>query len=187
MANITILETSDRLDSGSADSVRLRRQGRVPAVIYGGDHESTPISLEVRAIDRLIDGKRLHGMHRLRLDGRVVLAVIKELEWDAYESQVLQLEFQRVRRGEVVTVELPIELHGLSERDRADGVLAQDLQSVEIQCAVEAIPEEIELNVTDMKIGDEVRVRDLSLPDGVRAVTDEDHLVLTIVETIDKE
>ncbi len=178
MAEVKLVAELGRT-TGSSASRRLRHVGRVPAVLYG--HGMDPLSVSVVARD-LRTALTVHGLNQvLTLDvgGSDHLVLARQLQRHPLRHTLAHVDFQVVRRDEVVTAEVPVVLVGTAvsvERER--GVLEHSLSSLSIRSTPEQIPQEITVDVTDLEVGGFVRVRDLVLPPGVTTDIDPDEPVV---------
>lgn len=178
MAEVKLVAELGRT-TGSSASRRLRHDGRVPAVLYG--HGMDPLSVSVVARD-LRTALTVHGLNQvLTLDvgGSDHLVLARQLQRHPLRHTLAHVDFQVVRRDEVVTAEVPVVLVGTAvsvERER--GVLEHSLSSLSIRSTPERIPQEITVDVSDLEVGEFVRVRDLVLPPGVTTDIDPDEPVV---------
>lgn len=178
MAEVKLVAELGRT-TGSSASRRLRHDGRVPAVLYG--HGMDPLSVSVVARD-LRTALTVHGLNQvLTLDvgGSDHLVLARQLQRHPLRHTLAHVDFQVVRRDEVVTAEVPVVLVGTAvsvERER--GVLEHSLSSLSIRSTPEQIPQEITVDVSDLEVGEFVRVRDLVLPPGVTTDIDPDEPVV---------
>lgn len=173
------LTTAKRTELGSLNVRRLRREGYVPAVVYGRGEESTPIKIPEREILSLI----AHGGHIFKLTGDLKDDVmIKDVQWNAFGTEVLHLDFLRIRADEVVELEIQIELVGEAPGTHSGGVVRQFLHEVEIQCPANAVPDRLELSINELELGQALTAADIPLPEGAKLVTDPDTTVVTCEE-----
>lgn len=173
MADITLnVEQSRPL--GSRPSGRLRAEGRIPAVIYG--HGMEPIAVSVGARDlrnALSTEAGLNALLSLKMGKTTHLAIAKELQRHPVRQNVTHVDFQVVRRDEIVTAEVRIALVGDAEAvHRADGTVDQEMLSLQIKAKPGDVPAAVEVNVSGMQIGDHLVVSDIKLPEGVTTEVD---------------
>ncbi|HEM47416.1 MAG TPA: 50S ribosomal protein L25, partial [Alphaproteobacteria bacterium] len=109
-----------------------------------------------------------------------IRALVSELQTHPYKPEVLHVDFQQIHAGETVTVEVPIRLTGTAEGVRAGGVLQHVLHTVELEVAMENIPEAIEVDVSALEIGESVHVGELTVPEGVELLVDAERTVCTV-------
>ncbi len=151
----------------------------MPAVVYGRGEGSTAIKIPEKEIRSLI----AHGGHIFKLTGDLKDDVmIKDVHWNAFGTEVLHMDFLRIRADEVVELELQIELVGEAPGTHAGGVVRQFLHEVEIQCPANAVPDRLELSINELELGQALTAADIDLPEGARLVTDPETTVVTCEE-----
>jgi large subunit ribosomal protein L25 len=174
---------------GKGVARKLRRAGRIPAVCYGARQEAVPISLDPRALSRLLS-KSHAGMNTLidlrveggggPIDGQVVL--LKELQRDPVSGHYLHADLYAVELDKTVQVSVRIHLTGTPEGVRLEGcILDQNLREVELECLPRAIPDELVLDVTALRLNQSVHVRDIPLPEGVTLLSDPGLAVASVI------
>ena len=155
--------------TGSRSSGRSRREGKIPAVVYG--HGIDPLSVSVNARElrhALTTEAGLNALLELQVDGSKHLTMAKSIQRDPVRNTVIHVDFQIVSRDEIVTAEVAIELVGDAEEvHRGGGVVDQSLFTLTVHATPDRIPHQIDIDVSELKIGDSIRVEDLKLPEGV--------------------
>jgi large subunit ribosomal protein L25 len=182
MAESLVLETQPREGRGTQAARRLRRQGLVPAVVYGHKEATVAIALSLEELDNAIR----HGVRvvDLRTDGKDQKAFIKEVQWDHLGKQVLHVDFARVAEDERIVVTVPLELRGNAPGVNAGGILDQPIHTLSVECLAISIPESVRVNIGELQIGASIYVRDLVLPPGVKAMTDLDVIVVHVTTPV---
>ncbi|HSH45158.1 MAG TPA: 50S ribosomal protein L25/general stress protein Ctc [Longimicrobiales bacterium] len=185
MAENAKLKATLRDETGKSAARRMRREGRIPAVIYGTGEETRSLTLDAHDFELLVKRHALDTtLVELSIEGakskKPVRALVSEVQSHPYRPEVLHVDFLQIHAGERVTVEVPIRITGTAEGVRAGGVLQHVLHELEMECAVESIPEAIEVDVTTLDIGDSVHVAELALPEGVEVLVDQDRTVCTV-------
>ena len=165
------LKAEARQDVGKGASRRLRRAGRVPAVIYGGHQDPLALTLEHDSIIHQLDNEAFYSsVLSINVGGRTEKAVLRDLQRHPYKPAVLHMDFQRVSEDEAIRVHVP--LHFLNEEKckgvRQDGgVLSHQIIEVEVSCLPRDLPEFIEVDVADLGMGETLHLSELRLPEGV--------------------
>ena len=181
MADIVLLAESGRR-GGTRESRRLRRDGRIPAVVYGHGIEPIPVSVDARELRVALGGEAgSWALLSLRVadGGGNHLAMARQLQRDPVRHTVIHVDFQVVGRDEVVTAEVPLILIGEALAvHRGDGMVDQELQAVPIKAKPADLPPHLELDISDMEIGDSFRASELKLPPGVELDVDGDSVVV---------
>jgi large subunit ribosomal protein L25 len=178
MAEVKLVAELGRT-TGSSSSRRLRTAGRVPGVIYG--HGMAPLSLSVVARD-LRTALSVHGLNQvltLEVDGTDHLVLARQLQRHPVRHTLSHVDFQVVRRDEIVHAEVPVVMTGTAVKvERERGLLEHVLTSLSVRSTPEQIPQEIAIDVSELEVGSSVRVRDLQLPKGVTTEVDPDEIVI---------
>jgi len=175
------LKADIRTKAGSNATAALRKQGKLPAVIYG--HKQEPVSIAVDTHD-FIEG--LHHGHRLfsiAMGGKNETVLVKDLQYDYLGKDVIHADLIRVDLSERVTVEVPLSFRGVAKGTLSGGILEESLTELSIECGVTAIPESIPVSVRDLNIGDALHARDIVLPAGCVLMTPPDALVVICHES----
>jgi large subunit ribosomal protein L25 len=189
--NIRELSVEPRTALGKGAVGRLRRNGLVPAVLYGSGHAPLTLSVSPAEVQRTIHGHGAGGVLvnlKLAGDAEPRTAVVRELQYDPDRDTLIHNDFQAVRMDEQITVEVPIHVTGEAAgvRDQS-GVLALLLRTVEVSCLPSLIPDRIDVDVSSLRIHDVVTVADLQLPEGVRVTTPSAQPVATVAPPMAEE
>lgn len=182
MATNAVLKAESRTDRGKNAARRLRAAGRIPAVLYGHGEEPRAVSIDARELDHLFSRIAVEStLIQLELDGRPGGRVlVREVQVHPYKPQVLHVDLYLVHEGERINVEVPIRLVGNSEGVREGGILDHIRHTITVRCLPDQIPEAIDVDVTALKIGDSIHVRDVVLPKGVELHDDPDDTICTV-------
>jgi len=163
-----VLDVEKREQVGSSATQRLRRSGRVPAVLYGHGEANEHLSVPAKQVKTLLR----HHSKTVELAGDVKeTALVSQVQWDPLGIEVLHLDLIRVNLKELVQVTVAVHRQGDAEGVRQGGLLIDNLHEVEIECSAGQIPENVVLNVTDLELGAHKTAADLDLPEGVTLVT----------------
>ncbi len=175
--HISVLKGETRAGLGGRATGRLRREGWVPAVLYGHGEENVHFRVREDDITQLI--QEGHHMMSLDLGGQASHSLLKDIQFDTLGERVIHVDFARVDLDEVVTTSVPLRIHGSPKGVAAGGVLDVAHHELEIRGKVLALPEYLEVEIGELLIGQSVRARELVLPSGVTVLLDpEDPVVL---------
>ena len=165
---------------GSAEARRLRAAGKVPGVLYGHGIEPIPLAVGSRDLRAaLTSDSGLNALISLDVDGTKHLAMARQLQRHPVRRTVDHIDFVIVRRDEVVTAEVPVHLAGEAAAVyRADGLVEQQLFTLEVHAKPADIPNAIEVDISGLEIGGAIRVGDLTLPSGVTTELDAEEPVV---------
>ncbi len=175
MAKTLSLEAQIRAHTGTKSAAAVRRQGRIPAVVYG--HEQQPVAISLDAHD-FAEGLH-HGVRLmdLSIDGKAEKAIIKALQYDHLGREVIHADLMRVDVTEIIKVVVPVELKGTPKGAQEGGVLTAHMSRLEVQCLAINIPEVIIVPVKDMNVDDAIHAGQVQLPEGVTLVTPAEVLI----------
>ena len=170
------LEVVPRKATGTRECRRLRRQGLVPAVLYGHGEKCVGLAAKREAIEAVVR----HGSRIVELKGAVKeSALVRELQWDTYGIEPIHLDLLRVSKSDRIKVKVPIDLKGEAPGHRAGGIVTLLLHEIEIECTPDTIPEKIHAQVGKLDLGGVIKVHDLDLPKGARVVAEGDETVVS--------
>ncbi len=161
------VKATQRTDTGKGKVGRLRRNGTLPAVMYGHGEPSLMLAMSAHEFNRLLDQIRGHSpIVDVEVDGAPAQkCVIKTLQRNPMTGALLHVDFQQVHPGEKVTMNVPVIVHGAAEGVKQGGMLDHVLRQVPVHAAIDAIPERFEIDVTSLKIGHSIHIKDLGRPD----------------------
>ena len=178
MADDLKISAETRTQFGKGAARRIRRDDKVPAVIYG--HGNEPVHLTLPGHDTMMALK--HGgsnaLLYIDLEGKTYIALTKQVQADPIKGFLEHIDFVEVKKGEKVTVEIPVHVLGES---KADAMTVTELNTVTVEAEATNIPEYIEVSVEDAEVGFHVLAKDLALPEGSLLLTDDDALVVNVV------
>ncbi|MCE9612429.1 MAG: 50S ribosomal protein L25/general stress protein Ctc [Chthoniobacter sp.] len=186
MAKQLQINAQIRLETGRSAVKKIKQQGRVPAVVYGGHDKPISLSLNAREIGNLLaHATSEHVLVDLEIqDGDAKtkrLALIQEVQHDPIKRNVLHVDFHAVRADEMLHSQIPIEAFGEADGVKNfGGLLELNMHSIEIECLPKDLPEIIRLDVSALGIGDAIHIKDIQLPAGVTARGDGDLTVIRV-------
>lgn len=183
MTTRVTLQAKSRTDTGKGAARTLRRQGYIPGVIYGHGEQTRACQVERKQVEKLLtSGSSESTIIDLKLeDGATSSVLIREVQVHPYRSEVLHIDFLAVRKGEKVKLEVPVRLVGLSPGVKEGGIMEHLRHDVEIRCIPSKIPEALDLEISEMDIGDSVTVADLEVPEDVEILTDAAATIASVV------
>ena len=175
-----------RTETGTGASRRLRREDKVPAILYGADKEAASIVL---AHKDMIKAQEDEGFYThiltLNIGGESVEAILKDIQRHPFKPKITHLDFQRVDASHKLHTKVPVHFIGEEKVTKAGNTVVHQLTEIVITCLPKALPEFIEVNVSDLVAGDSIHLSDLKLPSGVSSVelakgADHDQSVVTV-------
>jgi len=185
MSDALTLPAEGRDRAGKGASRALRREGRVPAVIYGGKEEPTSIHIEERLLARhLGTGHFMNSIVMIEHGGKTIRTLPKDVAFHPVNDRPLHVDFLRLSKDAKVDVNVPVVFinEEASPGLKKGGVLNVVRHELELVCEADKIPGEIQIDVTGLEVGDSIHISHLKLPEGsVSAITDRDFTIATIV------
>jgi large subunit ribosomal protein L25 len=184
MADTITFDAQAREGTGKGPARQLRRDGRVPAIIYGEHKDQQMISLEARALRRQLTNPRFFStLCSLELSGESIRVLPREVQLHPVTDNPIHADFVRVSRGTTITVEVQVVF--LNEETspglKRGGVLNVVRREIELVCPADSIPGQIELDLATADIGDSLHISQVTLPEGVHpTITDRDFTIATI-------
>lgn len=188
-----VVEASKRTDLGKNASRRLRSAGMVPAVLYGGEGGVQSLTVDPKIIEAILHSEAGENtLFGLKINpGGVVpgRVMIKEHQIDPITDRVTHADFMRIAMDKAIRVQVAIHHVGIAKGVKLQGgILDHPLREVEVECLPADIPERIEVDITELDLGKSLRVSDLTVPPGVKILTDPGMAFISVVApTIEKE
>jgi len=197
MSNELTLEAQSRSDVGKGASRRLRREGaRVPAIIYGAGKDAQQISVELRHIVKALENEGFYNqIIDLVVDGKAEDVILRALQRHPSKGVPMHADFMRVDATQALTLTIGITLVNEEECEGVrleNGLLTRNLTDIEISCLPKNIPETLELDVANLKVGESLHLSDIALPEGVEIPVlqhgeEYDQPVVSVIEQREEE
>ena len=185
MSDALTLPAETRERAGKGASRALRREGRVPAVIYGGKEEPTMIHVELKELVKQLDtGHFMNSIVEIELNGKKVKTIPKDVSLHPVKDRPEHVDFFRLAKGGKIEVQVPVVFinEEASPGLKKGGVLNVVRHELELVCDNDKIPGEIEIDVTGKEVGDSIHISEVTLPAGAEsAITDRDFTIATLV------
>ena len=182
MAQTVTLGAARRSDAGKGAARQMRLSGRIPAVIYGHGRAPESLSLGEAELERVLKGLEVgSALFDLDVEGTLVKALVREIQRHPFRAKILHVDFLEIHAGEKITVQLAIHLTGSPDGVRnGGGVLDQALRDLTIRVLPQDIPNRLEVDVTELRLGQSLHVSDLRIPN-VEIITDPGKTVCSVV------
>lgn len=175
MSSEVKIAAEPRTEFGKGAARRIRRQDKVPAVLYG--HGSDPVHITLPGHDLMLALKTANALLSIEFDGKSELALPKQVQRDPIKGFIEHADLIIVKRGEKVTVDIPLVVIGEAE---ADSLVNLDHNTIALEADATALPSSVEVSVDGLTIGDHILAKDLTLPAGSTLAVDDDTLILNI-------
>jgi len=181
--NIETLKAEPRIIQGTRGNARLRNTGQVPAIVYGHGQKPESVQVDRHALETVLH----KGAHVLNLDrgGKTESCLLKDVQWDPLGVAPIHADFARIDLSEKVRVKVPLQLRGTAKGQGEGGQIVQQLIDLEVECTAASIPDSIRVNIADLALNQAMHVKEIALPDGVRAVTDGEMIVVQCREALE--
>ena len=174
MAETKLVATA-RTEFGKGAARRLRRADLIPALLYG--HGTDPVHVALPGHEVMLAVKHSNALFDIEIDGKSTLAIAKDVQVEPVRNVIEHLDLLIVRRGEKVTVEVPVHVVGES----APGTIhVVETQHVSLEAEATHLPERVEVSIEGLEAGSIVRAADIALPTGSALLTDPEHIVVTV-------
>ena len=174
-----VLNTEEKTTIGSRSSRRLRRDGKVPGVLYGLGQDPEIFSVDYGDLrGALTTDAGLNALIQLSVNGTNQLSILKSLQRHPVKDEVIHVDFVRVDPNQELAVEVPIVLEGVAKKvTDQNGMVDQTMFSLSVLSLPDSIPNELTANVSELEINDAIRVSDVVLPEGVRTEVDPEEAI----------
>lgn len=182
MATKTTIQAETRARSGSGVLKQLRREGLLPSVIYGKGIDNLNLKIDAKAFrDILAHSSSDNIVVNLEIDGKESrLAFLKDVQYDPLTGAALHADFRAIDNKTEITAHIPAHLNGTAPGVKAGGVVEQYVHAIEITCLPNDLPETIEIDISNLKLGESLHLGDISYPAGVRHTLNDDVVVVHI-------
>jgi len=178
----TKLQAETRDETGKGVARRLRADGRVPAVLYGQGVEPVALSVDAREMFHILHGAAgANALVDLAVDGEDHLVLAREIQRDHIHNTLIHIDFLAVSRTQTITANVPVVETGEAAGVKEGGVVEHHLREVSVECFPQDVPDQIQIDISALELGDMVHVSDLAAPDGVTILTSPEDAVLSII------
>jgi large subunit ribosomal protein L25 len=180
------LKAEIKLQTGKGVNRRLRNQDRVPAILYGRHQDPVPLSLNQLEVEKVLGsggGRKLITLEvsGLNASDNQTMVMFKDIQRNALTGRLDHLDLYSIRRGEEISMTLPIILIGDAKETEKGGTLQFASREINIQCLPKDIPDSIKVDISDIEIGHSIHMRDIKLPENVKLIDDPVKVVASIV------
>jgi large subunit ribosomal protein L25 len=168
------LDAEFREHQGKGASRRLRREGKVPAILYGGHNEPRTLSLSHQKLLILLDNERFYStILNLKVGAETQAAVLKDVQRHPYKNAIVHIDFQRVEENQKIRISIPLHFKGeaVSPGVKSQGGLVSHMRTeVEVTCLPKDLPEFIEVDISGLSLNESIHLSELKVPEGVHLV-----------------
>lgn len=176
-----LLQAQIRDTAGKGPAGRVRREGLVPAVVYGLGENTVSVTVSSRDLSHILSGASgANTLITLQVDGRDQLALARQIQRHPIKGTLLHVDFVRVRADQTIQADVPVRLVGSAEGVQRGGVLEQLVHALTVEALPTNVPVEFEIDISALEIGGSVRVSDISVPAGVALRNEPEDLIAQI-------
>ncbi len=182
----SILEAEVREIGSKQASKLVRNSGKVPGVYYSKHDSPVHLAVSEKAINPLVYTAETH-LVSLKVDGKELDCVIKDVQFDPITDKVVHFDLIGLTSGETFQLEVPVQLHGTPAGIKEGGIIQHLIHKIELECLPKDIPQRIDIDITDLKIGDSIHVKDLNI-ENITFLTPEDSVIVSVAHPkVEKE
>jgi large subunit ribosomal protein L25 len=180
MMSQVVLAARNRANTGSGEARRIRRSGRIPAVLYGRTGKSITIDLDAQEFSNGVRNISESTIVKLDVEGKSYDAFVKDTQHSITAGSILHVDFYEVESGVALRARVSVHLKGTPAGVREGGILESPLHEIEVECLPKDLPERIDLDISGLKVNQSLHVRDINLGEGVRLVSNGDQVVALV-------
>ncbi|WP_035288406.1 50S ribosomal protein L25 [Clostridium sp. KNHs214] len=181
------LVLSKRQNKTSNSAKKKRRMGLVPGVLYGKTLGNYMFEVGELELKREINGVGEHGIIDLDVEGSKVKALIKEVQRDAVNHEIIHVDLQEVKKNSIVQSDVPIVFHNEKLVFKNGGILQKEKNSIKVQCNAEELPKSIHIDLKGLKVGNVVRMGDVEMAKEISMIEDPDTVILSVTYAKNEE
>ena len=178
-----ILLKVDRRETGKGNARKIRKKNFVPAIVYGSGIKNQLLSLDIRILEKYLKSQFENSIFVLDSDIKELTkkhVLIKKISRDSVSRKPIHVDFYALDMANRVKVSVEIKFEGKSKGEQAGGQLEIQIRNLEIECLPSNIPSHLQVDVSDLDIGDNIHISDIKLPDGVKFTSSEDIAVCSV-------
>jgi large subunit ribosomal protein L25 len=174
------LNAESRVELRKGASRRLRRSGKIPAILYG--HSGTaPITIDAHEFSQTFKQMSENTIINLQIGKQAYDVLLKDFQEDIIKGSITHIDFYEIERGKVLRTNIPVHTNGTPIGVREGGILEVLLHSIEVECLPRDIPESFEVDVSALDVGDSVHITDIELPESVKFLVSEEAVVVSVI------
>jgi len=184
MSNSISIEAELRSQTGKGAAHKIRREGKIPATVYGAHQDPVNVTVDPKTVAGILHSEAGHNtIFQVQVRGGETSSVmIVDWQRDPVKGKLLHVDLKRIAMNEVMRVKVPVVVRGEAYGVKTQGgILDQVTREVEVECLPASIPEHIDVDVTELAIGQNVRAGDLKLAEGVRPLMDADRVIVHVI------
>lgn len=174
------LSSEIRSKVGTNSNHRIREKGYIPGVIYGSNMNSLPLEINSNELENFVRNNNNNGLLGLGVEGVNYTVFIKEIQKDPLTNKIIHVDFQRVSQNQKINVSVPIVLKGKALVEKGGLIVQQQLRDVDIECLAQSIPQNLELDISNLKPGDSIRIGDMEFGEEISITQDPESIIASV-------
>ena len=175
-----VFAARNRAGIGKGEAKRIRREGRIPGVIYGRKGGAVSIDLDASDFATRVRGISESTIVKVEVDGKVHEAFVKDTQRNIRDGSILHVDFYEIEGNTLLRARVSVHIHGNPIGVREGGILETPLHDIEVECLPKDLPERLDVDIADLKVNQSIHVRDLPLGSGVRLISNQDQVVALV-------
>jgi large subunit ribosomal protein L25 len=183
------INAEKREEYGKNASRRIRREGKIPAVLYGAKTDAVPLTIKKEDIIQILKSDSGENtLFKVIIGKKGMPAMIKDLQTDPVRDEILHVDLIHIAMDREIKVSVPIDLIGEAIGVKSEGgFVDQMLRELEIECLPNDIPEQVEVDITDLHMQQSLKVNDITLPSGIKMISDPESVIVVIASPVKEE
>lgn len=179
------LSAVKRDKTGKECAKKLRKQGLIPAIVYGHNFDPVPISVKANELESILHKYKgetlLFNLEVQNGETQRIQAILKDYQLHPVTDKIIHLDFVAIKEGETVSIDVPLEFVGRPVGLTKGGVIEIFMHDLTVECLPSNIPDKIQVDISNLDLGDVLHVKDIKVPEGVKVLDDPEDTVITIV------
>jgi large subunit ribosomal protein L25 len=175
-----VLSAKNRQGSGSSQARRIRRSGRIPAILYGRSGQAISIDLDAQEFALRVRNISESTIVKVEVDGTSHDAFVKDTQRNIVDGNILHVDFYEVESGVALRAKVSLHLSGNPVGVREGGMLENPVHEIEVECLPKDLPERIDIDISGLKVNQSLHVRDIPLAEGVKLISNADQVVALV-------
>ncbi len=178
-----VLTALPRKERGKNSNRRLRATGQIPAIVYGRAIDPIAVAVDPREVFAILHSESgRNTIFKLKINDEQMDVLIRELQVDPVRGQLLHADFQTILMDEARAFSVPVEPVGEAEGVKGGGILDIVVRAIEVECLPRDVPDHIRVDISELEVGEAIRVRDLEITEeAIQVLSDQDLVLLTVV------
>ncbi|WP_028840631.1 50S ribosomal protein L25/general stress protein Ctc [Thermodesulfobacterium hveragerdense] len=179
------LSAVKRDKTGKECAKKLRKQGLIPAIVYGHNFDPVPISVKANELESILHKYKgetlLFNLEVQNGENQKIQAILKDYQLHPVTDKIIHLDFVAIKEGETVSIDVPLEFVGRPVGLTKGGVIEIFMHDLTVECLPSNIPDKIQVEISNLDLGDVLHVKDIRVPEGVKVLDNPEDTVITIV------